>query len=702
MSVKKKELYEFGEFRLDVAEHLLVRSSGDEEEERLPLSDKAFETLCVLVRNAGHLVNKDELLNQVWAEAFVEENNLNKCIHAIRRVLGEQAGARQYIETVQKRGYRFVAEVRRISVEVERKGQTDATETTNGLSANASHHSIASASLLLPFAAAQKTPPSGAVIVLADWRHETEANEAAAQISIEDFDGLNSSPAEPESRGRHAAKNRLPLAAFASAAFLIGVIALGFYFFSAGKTISNADGKKSIAVLPLKPINTGVRDEIYEVGIADSLILRLSSANGFFIRPLSATRKYTALDQDALAAGREQKTDYVLAANYQLADGKIRVTAQLLNVATGQIEETYKSEKDSSDVFAMQDAVAGEIGGSLLARFVTPASRATAKRGTNNEEAYRLWLQAMYLYDRRDRADAQKAVELLEQAIQLDPEFARAWAGKAHVHRALANFSGTTHEEYKKSIEAINRALALDENLSDAHSALCENKFFYERDLDGAERECKRAIELDPNSSLAHQIYSRNLMVLERFDESIAEIKTAIDLEPTSLFSQRNFGIAYYYARRYPEAVTQFKRVTEMDSNFEATYPWLINSLKLQGKETEAFDWFMKWQEVRKADEETLKAFRAAYQTSGWRGVGRERVKRFDESKIRTYFMEACMAAQEGSGDKALEYLEHSFERREWGMAYIRFEPALDILRGDPRFDELVRRVRLESRVAIR
>ena len=234
----------------------------------------------------------------------------------------------------------------------------------------------------------------------------------------------------------------------------------------------------------------------------------------------------------------------------------------------------------------------------------------------------------MYLYDRRDRAVAQKAVDLLEQAIQLDAKFARAWAGKAHVHRALANFSGNTHEEYKKSMEAVNRALALDENLSDAHSALCENRFFYEWDFGGAELECKRAIELDPGSSLAHQIYSRNLMVLERFDESIAEIKTAIDLDPASLFSQRNFGIAYYYARRYPEAVTQFKRVVEMDSNFEATYPWLINTLKLQGKQAEALEWFMKWQEVRKADQETLQAFRSAYQKSGWRGVEVERVKR--------------------------------------------------------------------------
>jgi hypothetical protein len=121
--------------------------------------------------------------------------------------------------------------------------------------------------------------------------------------------------------------------------------------------------------------------------------------------------------------------------------------------------------------------------------------------------------------------------------------------------------------------------------------------------------------------------------------------------------------------------------------------------LKFQGKEGEALEWFMKWQEVRKADQETLQAFRSAYHISGWRGVEGERVKRFDESKIRTYFMEACMAAQAGNKSKALEYLKNSYQRREWGMAYIRFEPALDVLRGDPRFDELLRRVALEVKV---
>jgi tetratricopeptide (TPR) repeat protein len=447
-------------------------------------------------------------------------------------------------------------------------------------------------------------------------------------------DGENKQTVETQHGFSRKIKQHKPLAASALVALLLAAVGLGYFFFYARKTASSADGKNSIAVLPLKPINTENRDQLYEIGIADSLILKLSSMKGFIVRPLSATRTYADIEQDPLAAGREQKVDYVLASNYQLAGGKIRVTAQLFNVASGQIEETYKSEKDAADVFAMQDAIAGEVGNILSARFGRTSSRPTAKRGTTNEEAYRLYLHGMYILDKRNLADARKAAEIFEQAVRLDPNYAMAWAGKAHAHRAIANFgrSPNIQEEYQKSIEAINKALALDENLADAHSALCENKMLYEWDFDGAERECKRAIDLDPNSFLAHQIYSRYLFGRGRFDEAIAEVKTAIDLEPASLYSQRLYGNSLYNARRYEEAVLQFKRVMAMDPNFGTTYHWLWQSLEMQGNYAEAFEWFMKAQELQKRDAETIQLFKTAYQKLGWQGILLEQVREFEDS----------------------------------------------------------------------
>ena len=377
MAEKNSEIYEFGEFRLNVAERFLVRLDGGE---RVSLSEKAFETLCVLVRNGGHLVSKDELMNQVWAESFVEENNLNKSIHAVRRALGETP-EKQFVETVKKHGFRFIAEVRHVAEEEEKRRKGEREKEIN-LSAD-------SPSPVIPFSASQK------VVALADWRHETDENEAAEETlpaeSAEQTPELKLVPAKPFSQSQPKYHR------FALAALLVVAIALGYYFLVARKTL--VGNKKSIAVLPVKPINTANRDEIYEVGIADSLIHRLSSTKGFVVRPLSATRKYADIGQDAITAGKEQQVDYVLASNYQLAGGKIKVTAELFNVASGQIEETYKIEKDAGDVFAMQDAIAGEVGNKLLARFATASSSPTAKRGTTNEEAYRLYLQGRNLTD---------------------------------------------------------------------------------------------------------------------------------------------------------------------------------------------------------------------------------------------------------------------------------------------------------------
>jgi serine/threonine-protein kinase len=523
--------------------------------------------------------------------------------------------------------------------------------------------------------------------------HSAESKNATDVLQATMGDA-NKQTVETQNSLSQKIKRNKSLVAFALVPLLISAIGLGYYFFYAGKTASSANGKKTIAVLPLKPINTENRDQLYEIGIADSLILKLSSMKGFIVRPLSATRTYSNIEQDPLAAGREQQVDYVLASNYQLVGGKIRVTAQLFNVASGQIEETYKSEKDAADVFAMQDAIAGEVGNVLSARFGSTSSSPTAKRGTTNEEAYRLFLQGMYLVDKRNLAEARKAAEIFEQAVRLDPNYAPAWAGKAHTHRAVANFGRSTNiqEEYQKSIEAINKALALDQNLADAHSALCENKMLYEWDFGGAERECKRAIELDSNSSLAHQIYSRYLMGRGRFDEAIAEIKVAIDLEPASLYSQRLYGNNLYNARRYEEAVLQFKRVIAMDPNFGTTYAWLSTALEVQGNHAEAFEWLMKSLALQKADEGTVQAFKTAYQTSGWQGVLRERVKRFDKGD-EAYFTGAAFNAQVGNKDKAFEHLEKSYERRELWMHLLKVDPRLDSLRDDPRFDELVKRV---------
>jgi Tfp pilus assembly protein PilF len=413
------------------------------------------------------------------------------------------------------------------------------------------------------------------------------------------------------------------------------------------------------------------------------------------VRPLSATRKYEG-SLNLIGAGKEQHVDYVLASSYQLANGRINVSSQLFNVATGLFEVTYHSEKDAANVFAAQDAIADELGKMLMTRFRTTTSRAEAKRGTTNEEAYRLYLQAMYLYAKRTEPDSRQAVKLLDQAVRLDPNYALAWAGKAHAHRYAANLGRDTdtHGEYKNSMEAINRALSLNKNLSEAYSALCENKYYYEFDFIGAETACKQAVALGPDSSLAHEIYGRFLYHRGRFPEGIKEMETAVDLEPASLFNQRNLGIAFYYAGLYEKAKAQFKRVIVMDQKFASAYSWVRNVSEMQGNYAEAFDWFLQAQGVLGADWQTIQLYKKIYQKSGYQAVLREYVERFDQS-INQYYVGALLYADIGNKDKAFEYLEIAYQRREWGINSLLIERRLDPLRDDPRFAGLVNRVGL-------
>ena len=456
---------------------------------------------------------------------------------------------------------------------------------------------------------------------------------------------------------------------------------------------------KSLAVLPLKPINTANRDEIYEIGIADSLIHRLSSMKGLVVRPLSATRKYADIEQDPLAAGREQRADYVLASNYQLAGGKIRITAQLFNVASGQIEETYKSEKDAGDVFAMQDAIAGEVGNILSSRFAATSSSPVAKRGTTNEEAYRLYLQAWYLIEKGGFANAKRAIELFDQALSLDPNYAKAWAGKARAHCHFSHVGNNSPDaEYAIAKPAIERAFALDSNLAEAYAVLGVIRTDYDWDFADAEKQFLRAIEIAPNSEIGHRWYANRLAGQGRSEEAIARIKVAIDLVPSSVFDQIMYGRILYFARRYDDAITQLQRVVEMDSARPVVYHFLWRSYHKKGDYPRAYESFMRFQQLIGTKDEMLRSYEASYAKSGWQGTllrYLEILKANVASGSDAYDI-AVLSALLGQREQSFRYLNDAVKNRSLEISNIAGDPGLDLLRSDPRFAELVGRVGLK------
>ncbi|MCA1623474.1 MAG: tetratricopeptide repeat protein, partial [Acidobacteria bacterium] len=395
---------------------------------------------------------------------------------------GEDENGNKFIETVAKKGYRFVAEVDEIR-------EQPAQKSTNG------NHN---------FSSIDEKP--------SEMNVDEEFPETELQIPLSTIDKTLAPPVIEQKQTR-----RITLigVGFLSAVFLVLLLS----FNRQPEFSVKPNDVKSIAVLPLKPLTAENHDSIYELGIADSLILKLSLAKGIIVRPLSATRQYTDVGQDPIAAGREQNVDYVLASNYQIADGKIRITSQLINVRSGFVEEVFKDEQNDSSIFAVQDAVAANFVQPLLERLNREASNGSAKRYTTNEEAYRLYLQGTALADKRTRKDYDKAIEYFEQAVNLDPNYAPAYTGLANVHTAIGGSGNGSIEDFQKAQAAIEKALTIDDNLAEAHSYLGEIKVNYEWDFAGAEREHRKAIELNPNSSAAHRMYALLLGFLGRFDE---------------------------------------------------------------------------------------------------------------------------------------------------------------------------------------
>ncbi len=222
----------------------------------------------------------------------------------------------------------------------------------------------------------------------------------------------------------------------------------------------------------------------------------------------------------------------------------------------------------------------------------------------------------------------------------------------------------------------------------------------YERDFAGAEKECRRAIELDNDSGLAHGQYASYLMLSERFDKALTEEKKSIDIDPTFVVNYIGYRMILYTARRYPEASAYFKEMLEKDRNSYFPYNWLWIINDAQGNEAEACEWFIKYQTQTKTDPKTIRLFQTAYQQSDWKGILREKIRQ-DEQVLITdkdpdvLFEIACFSSKLGNKEKAFEYLDKAYERRRSTLNFIKFDPSLDSLHGDPRFEQLVKRIGL-------
>jgi serine/threonine-protein kinase len=611
----------------------------------IQLTSKAFDLLLALVESQGRELGKEELMERVWANQIVEDANLTVTMANLRKALGEKASDHRFIVTIPGKGYRFVAEL----------GNRD---------------------LRREFIVESKT--EGLITV----EEDVVEDEPQGKLIGAQFTKVN---------------GRVWLGAVAL--FVVLAISVAGYFTWFSRATVASPQIKSIAVLPFKPLVADSRDESLELGMADTLIARLSNIREINVRPISSVRKYSALEQDPIAAGREQRVDAVLDGQIQKAGEKVRVTVRLLRIADGAPLWSSQFDEKMTDIFAVQDSISERVTSALALTLTNEEKSGIAKRYTTNTEAYELYLKGRYQLNRLTDDGFFKGRAFFQQAIDKDPGYAMAYAGLADAYDRLGGFDALAPKEaFPHAREAAQKALQLDASLAEAHTALATVNFAYDWDFSAAARECQRAIEINPGYSDAHQMNSYYLAAIGRFNDALAEMKRALELDPVSLEKTTGIGEILYQQRHYDEAIGQYRKALEMDSNSGFTHWALGRALLAQGKFNEAIAEFQKAIPLSGDSPDEPAELARAYALAGRRDEALKIIGELNKLSEHKHVSPTGIAAIYGAlGDKnqAFAFLNKAFDERDFVLIMLKVEPMLDPLRSDPRFAELVRRIGL-------
>jgi DNA-binding winged helix-turn-helix (wHTH) protein/TolB-like protein/Tfp pilus assembly protein PilF len=655
--------FEFGPFHLEPRERLLLRDG-----QAIQLAPKVFETLVVLVEQRGRIVEKDELMKRVWPDTFVDESSLTRNISVLRKALGEDATGSRYIETVPKLGYRF-----RADVSVSGDEQAD---------------------LIVEKRTFSQT------ITIEDETDETDIEPVSVQKALAAGSGTNTG----------SEINKGPLwearpVALVALALLVGMAGLFLYFWISSKPSRPAGVAdiKTVAVIPFKILGAEPDDQHLGLGMADTLITRLSNLKEIVVRPTSAVLRYNVADQDPVVAGRALQVEAVLEGSIQRVDDRIRVTVRLMSVQDGSPLWANKFDEKLTDILAVQDSISEQVVRTLALNLSGDERKLLTKRYTASVEAYQAYLKGRYFWNKRTGENYEKAIEYFEQAIGIDSNYALAHTGLADAYSLLANSPGSNQEReerYQKAKAAALKALNIDETLAEAHTSLGWIRRNYGWDWPGAEREFKRAIELNPNSADAHQWYALLLTTLGRMDEAIAESKRARELDPLTPIVSVNAGSVLFHARQFDRAIAHFQEALELDANFFPARHGLVMAYVQKRMSDEAI---AKIQQILPSykDSVILQALLArAYIWTGQRDKVQEALDYLHEQAKRrsdAFYHLATVYSDLGEKDKAFESLQQAYEGHDDRLLWIKVDPRLDNLRSDSRFQDLLRRMGLKE-----
>jgi TolB-like protein/DNA-binding winged helix-turn-helix (wHTH) protein/Tfp pilus assembly protein PilF len=640
MSSLTNKLCLFGEFCLDPQARVLRRGGTT-----VPLTPKAFDVLLLLIQNTGKVVTKDELMKTIWPDSFVEESNLTQTIFMVRKALDETSD-RRYILNVQGRGYRFVVPVTEAS---QGPRETEAPVTSP-------HAEKVPGNQPLPWRGAK------------DWR----------------------------------------LPAIATAVVTVLIAGSVFWPWRSHNGPAEHPDKIMLAVLPFENFTGDPGQDYFSDGLTEEMISQLGNLDPARLGVIARTSvmHYKHSQASIPQIGKDLDVQYVIEGSVRRDSERVRITAQLIQVSDQSHLWAREYDRDLGHLLELQGEIAREVANeiefSLSGRRPIEAAREspTPAPEAKSYEAYDLYLKGRYFWNKRTAEGFRQAADYFQQAIDKDPNYSRAYAGLADTFSLMSTwYMGPQNQLMPKARTAALRALQLDENLAEAHASLALIRESYDYDWPGSEKEFRRAIQLNSQYATGHQWYAEFLSWEGRFQEAFAESEQARHLDPLSLIIGRDHACILYYSRQYDSAVKQYLSLLEFDPSFDLARDDLIPSYVQLGKYDDAIGGVNSWA-ARGGEEPWRLAWKAAiYGRSGHAQEARRALAKLEQlSSARPDRIAVLLIGYSGAGQKerVFELLQKAYSEHSNAVLQIKVDPMYDPIRGDPRFEDLVRRIGLE------
>lgn len=482
-------------------------------------------------------------------------------------------------------------------------------------------------------------------------------------------------------------------ALLASLILISGIVAL-VYYISSRKTEVAVD---SIAVLPFENLNTGEDSEYLSDGLAESLIFQLSQLPSLKVSPTSTVFSYKGKKADPIKVGNDLGVSAVLSGRIVQRGDNLTISAELVSVGSKRVLWGEQYDRKVSDLLATQREIAREIVEKLRVK-VSGSERALATHYTENHEAYELYLKGRFYWNKRTNEGLKKSIEYYNQAIEKDPGFALAYTGLADSY-VVPSVGLPPKQAMPRAKAAAIRALELDESLAEAHTTLGRVLAAYDWNWAGAEKEFKRAIELNPRYAIAHQWYGGYLEVMGQRDEGMKERQLAQQLDPLSLIVNFELGMAYYYAHDYDRAIEQLKKTLELDPEFPPAHQFLPAAYEQKGMYEEAIAGFKRTASLSGTDTSpSIAGLGHVYAITGRKSDAAAQLAQLKQLSQQQYVRANTIAmvyAGLGEKDQAFVWLEKALEEHAFAMHTLKLEPRFDPLHSDPRFGDLIRRIGL-------